>query len=177
MAPRYNLFFVPHPEDRKRISPLRRDICRQVHSTQALQYPVHMTLVSRGFSAGDFPSFERDLRSICRGQKRMVLRAEGMTSVLPDRFWTGIHIIKTGGITRLQLKLQELRNKYADKSEREKHPLHPPHITLAFPAKVEGLREVECPVKHMRFDRVTIVKKERMLAPYRIYKHIKFAGS
>jgi len=49
MTTKYNLFFIPEFSDRKKISKLRRNICKKVHSTQALQYPVHMSLISGGF--------------------------------------------------------------------------------------------------------------------------------
>ena len=54
MAPKYNLLFVPYLENRKKISPLRYKICKTVHSTQALQYPVHMSLISGGFQVKNY---------------------------------------------------------------------------------------------------------------------------
>ena len=173
MAPKYNLLFIPHFQDRKKISPLRSKICNKVHSTQALQYPIHMSLISGGFKVKDFSKFEESLKQLCKNEKPLKLKTEKLTAVLPDRFWTGIHITRTDKITELQKKLQSLRNKFA--LEKEEHKFHPLHITLAFPAKVDGLTKIKCPINSMSLDRITIVKKDKELAPYRIFKHIKIA--
>ena len=170
---KYNLFFVPHFEDRKKISKLRSKICQLVHSTQALQYPVHMSLISGGFYTKNYPFFEKSLRELCKKENSLKLRAEKFTAVLPDRFWTGIHIIRNNKIKLLQKKLQVLRNKFADKTE--KPGFIRLHITLAFPAEVDGLDRIKSPIELMNFDRITIVKKENETAPYRIFKHIKIA--
>ncbi|MCD4759486.1 2'-5' RNA ligase family protein [archaeon] len=172
MAQRYNLLFVPHIKNRKKISSLRASICKQAYSIQALQYPVHMSLISGGFSTKDYSSFEKELKEICKKQDSIILKSKKTTDVLPNRFWTGISILRSGRVKRLQLKLQALRNRFADK--KEKHYFRPLHITLAFPAKVDGLKKLKCPVKNLSFDRVTIVRKEEL--PYRIFKHVKFAS-
>lgn len=70
-------------------------------------------------------------------------------------------------------KIQSLRNIYAIK--KEVHKFNPLHITLAFPAKVDGLKKIKCPVNSMILDRITIVKKEKEQAAYKIFKHIKIA--
>jgi 2'-5' RNA ligase len=173
MAPKYNLLFVPHFKDRKKISPIRAKICKEVHSTQALQYPVHMSLISGGFQVKDYSKFEQELRLLCSKEKSLKLKTEKFTAVLPERFWTGIHVVRTDEITELQNRLQTLRNKFAFK--KEEHKFHPLHITLAFPAKVDGLAKIKCPINSMNLNRITIVKKEKELAPYRIFKHIKIA--
>ena len=174
MIPKYNIFFVPHLKNKKKISPLRASICKQVHSTQALQFPIHMSLISGGFKIKNYSKFENELKILCNMQNPMELEAEKSTSIIADRFWTGIHIKQTNHIKQFQIKLQELRNKFADKVE--KHYFHPLHITLAFPAKVENLKPIKCPVKILKFDRITIAKKEKENAPYRIYKHIKLTS-
>ena len=172
MEPKYNLFFVPHLEDRRKISQIRSKICKKVYSTKALQFPVHMSLVSSSFKIKDFSSFEKELKKLCKKQNKIILKTEKTTSILPDRFWTGIHITNIKEVRRLQDKLQVLRNKFADK--KQKHPFHPPHITLAFPAEVEGLKEIKCPLNLMTFDRITIVKKDGIFKPCKILKHINF---
>ena len=106
-------------------------------------------------------------------EKPLKIKTEKFTAVLPERFWTGIHIVRTDEITELQKRLQTLRNKFS--LESEEHKFHPLHITLAFPAKVDGLTKIKCPVNSMILDRITIVKKDKELAPYRIFKHIKIA--
>jgi hypothetical protein len=171
MTSRYNILFVPHLNDRKKISSLRSKICELVHSTQALQYPIHMSLISGGFETNYYSKFEKELKELCKKEKAITIQSEKLTGVLPDRFWTGIHILQSDNIKKLQIKLQKLRNKYANK--KGEHNFHPLHITLAFPAKVEDLKRLKSPVNFMLFDRVTIVKKDKELAPYRIYKHIK----
>jgi 2'-5' RNA ligase len=143
------------------------------HSTEALQYPVHMSLLSGGFQTKNYFGFEKELREICKKEKPLKVHSEKLTGVLPDRFWTGINIVKSDEVKKLQLKLQKLRNKFADK--KEKHNFHQLHITFAFPAKVGGLKKFKSPVGSMIFDRITIVKKEKKFAPYRIYKHIKIS--
>ena len=171
MASKYNILFVPPIEIRRKVSPIRTRICKMVHSTQALQYPIHMSLISGGFQVKNYSTFEKELRLLCKKEKSMTLKTEKFTAVLPDRFWTGIHIVRTEELTKLQKGLQILRNKYAIKEE--KHQFHPLHITLAFPAKVDGLKKIKCPIGSIVLDRVTIVKKDAEIAPYKIYKHIK----
>ncbi len=170
MVAKYNLLFVPHLEDRKKITPLRSKLCKKVNSTQALQYPVHMSLISGGFKLKNYSKFEQELIELCNKEKHLELKTEKFTSVLPDRFWTGIHISRKSTITEFQKRLQKLRNKFA--ITKQKHEFHPLHITLAFPAKVRGLEKIKCPVNSMILDRVTIVKSEKELTPYRILKHI-----
>jgi len=171
MVLKYNLIFVPNLDDRKKISHLRSKICKKIHSTQALQYPVHISLISSGFHIKNFTKFEQSLKELCKNEKPLKVKTEKLTTVLPDRFWTGIQIIRTNDITELQKKLQRLRNVFSLK--KENHQFHPLHITLAFPAKVDELKPEKCPIKNMILDRITIVKKEKESDPYRIFKHIK----
>lgn len=171
---KYNIFFVPPLSERKKISSLRSEICKKVHSTQALQYPVHMSLISSGFKVKDYSSLLQSLNRLCHKIKPLKVQIKPTTQVLPNRFWTGIAIVRTKELTTLQKRLQTLRNKFASKSEKlEPHPLH---ITLAFPAKVDELKIVKCPLRNMKLDRITLVKKERDQTPYKIIKHIKVSN-
>lgn len=172
---KYNIFFVPTPLDRKKISDLRSRICKKVHSTQALQYPVHMSLISSGFKVKNYSFLLQSLNKLCHKIKPLKVQIKPTTQVLPNRFWTGITIVRTKELTTLQKKLQALRNQFAP--EREKLEYHPLHITLAFPAKVDELKIVKCPIKSMKLDRITLVKKERDQTPYKIIKHIKVSNS
>ena len=171
MTAKYNIFFVPPTDDRIKIASLRSKVCKLVHSTQALQYPVHMSLISDGFEVKKYSTFEKELKEFCKNQKAITLKAEKLVRILPDRFWAGIQVIKTGELTQLQTDLQRLRNQYALK--KEEHSFHPPHITLAFPAKVDDLKKMKNPVTLIKLDQITIVKKENEEAPYRIYQHLK----
>ena len=168
---KYNLFFVPEFKDRRKISPLRSKICNLVHSTQALQYPVHMSLISGGFKTNDFALVEKTLKEFCKKQQPFVLRAEKDITILPHRFWVGISIKRTNELKKLQTDLQTIRNKYSIK--KEKHLFHPLHITLAFPAKVENLEKTKNPVAEFIFDKITVVKRGKD-NKYRIYKKIRF---
>jgi hypothetical protein len=170
---KYNLLFIPHFNDRLKISKLRRKVCKQVFSTQALQYPVHMSVISGGFEVYDFKKFEAELKDLLKTQKPIILNPEkNETFVLPEKFWTGIHIDRTEEITEFQTKLQELRNKHTDdKKDLKTGQLH---ITLAFPAKVDELKPSKCPVNKMILDRISIVKRVGgSTSPYRLVKHLK----
>lgn len=142
-----------------------------VYSTQALQYPIHMSLISGGFQMKNYIEFENELKKLCKNEKPLILKPKNYTSIIPNRFWTGIEIKRTDKIKRLQIKLQKLRNKHAIK--KEEHQFHPLHITLAFPAKVENLQKIKSPVDSMVLDRITIVRRDNSSKPYKIYKHIK----
>ena len=172
MVTSYNVFFVLRLDQRKKITALRSAVCKQVHSTQALQYPVHMSLISGGFQTNNLAAFEKTLRDLCRQQKPMNLRAHKHTSVLPNRFWTGIMITRSAQIKRLQEKLQKLRNDFAQ--EKQTHQFHPLHITLAYPARVDDLKEITCPVDSLIFDRVCVARKKGPGKPYRIWKYVSF---
>lgn len=170
---KYNLLFVPHLVDRVKLNYFRRKICKSVFSTQALQYPVHMSLISGGFFLKDYDEFEKELKSILSKTKPITLHSESSKSfVLPEKFWTGIHINRNDEITSLQGSLQCLRNKYAD--EKKELKTSQLHITFAFPAKVDELVPVNVPIKEFNLDRVTIVKKyPGEMNPYVIHKHLK----
>lgn len=173
MAPKYNLFFIPKIDNRKKLSELRKKICKQTRSTYALNYPLHMSLISGGFNTKNYSSFEKELKIICKNQNKMILQTEKLLGILPKIFWTGINIRRTKEIKKLQTELQSLRNKFANKKGR--HLFRPLHITFAFPAKVEKLKSMICPIKKMEFDRIAIVKKDTEDSKYKIFKYIKFS--
>jgi 2'-5' RNA ligase len=169
---KYNILFVPKIKDRLKLGLIRRSISKKVFSTQALQYPVHMSVISGGFYVTDYNKFEESLRGLLKKEKPIEIFSEGLNSfVLPEKFWTGIHINRNVEITNLQHKLQNIRNLYTEeKKDLKEGQLH---ITFAFPAKVDELKPIKLPVTKFLIDRITIVKKEGELAPYRIHKHIK----
>ncbi|MBS3174823.1 hypothetical protein J4440_03005 [Candidatus Woesearchaeota archaeon] len=123
---KYNILFVPDINDKKRLSELRYKVCKLVHSNQALQYPVHMSLISKGFETNNYEIFQKELKEICKNQKSLIIKTEKFTSILPKRFWTGIHIKNTKELKDFQIKLQSLRNKYSVK----KKNIHFIHYTL-----------------------------------------------
>jgi hypothetical protein len=169
---KYNLLFVPHFKDRIKLGLLRRKICKQVFSTQALQFPVHMSVISGGFYVNDYQVFEKELKDLLSKENSFYVEAEGDKSfVIPEKFWTGVHINRNSKITSLQHKLQNLRNNHTDDKKSLKEGQL--HITFAFPAKVDELKPIKIPVSSLLIDRITIVKKiGGELAPYRIHKHI-----
>ena len=171
---KYNLLFIPHFNDRVKISSLRKSICKRVFSTQALQYPVHMSVISGGFEVHDYKKFEAELKDLLKKEKPVDLNPEKMeTFVLPEKFWTGIHIDRAEEITQLQTKLQDLRNKHTD--DKKELKVGQLHITLAFPAKVDELKPSKCPVEKMYLDRISIVKRVGgPTSPYKLVKHINF---
>ena len=57
---KYNILFVPDINDKKRLSELRYKVCKLVHSNQALQYPVHMSLISKGFETNNYEIFQKE---------------------------------------------------------------------------------------------------------------------
>lgn len=109
---------------------------------------------------------------LCEKEKPVRVLLEKYTGVLPDRFWTGIHILRTNHITAMQKRLQKLRNTFA--TQKEEHPHNRLHITLAFPAKVDMLHKTKSPIDFLIFDRITIVRKEKNGEAYKIMKHIPF---
>lgn len=169
MAPKYAIFFIPELEDRKKISKLRSKMCKLCHTTQALQYPVHTSLAS-GTELKDYSLFEKEIKELCKNHKPLTIYAEKNTSVLPDRFWTGIHIKKSKKLLDFKNKLESIKNKHSTKPVKM---YFVPHITLAFPAKVDNIEPAKNPVTKLILNRIAIVKKERKGAPYRIHKYIK----
>ena len=166
----YALFFIPELKDRKKISKIRSKMCKLCHTTQALQYPVHMSLAC-GTVLKDYSKFEKELKQFCKEQKSFIIHSEKNISVLPDRFWMGISIKKSDELLFLKNKVESLKNKH---SIYPKKMSFDPHITLAFPAKVDNILPIENPITEIVVNRITIVRKEKKGEPYRIFKHIKF---
>ena len=115
---KYNLLFVPRIWNRLYLSLIRRSVSKKVYSTQALQYPVHMSLISSGFYLQNYEKFEKELVELLKNEKPFEVVTEGSeTVVLPEKFWTGIHIQRNPEITNLQSKLQNLRNLYTEEKK------------------------------------------------------------
>lgn len=171
MTPKYAIYFIPEFEDRKKISKLRSEMCKLCHTTQALQYPVHMSL-AYGTELKDYALFEKEIRDFCKKTKSFTLHAEPNISMLPDRFWMGIHIDHSSQLLHCKNTIESIKNKYSTQSSTMDFL---PHITLAFPAKVDDLDPVKNPVLRFHFNRIAIVKKEQEGKPYRIHKYIKLA--
>jgi len=171
MAPKYAIYFIPELEDRKKISKLRSKMCKLCHTTQALQYPVHMSLTF-GTELKDYDLFEKEIREFCKKTKSFTITSEKNTSVLPNRFWTGISFKNSKTLSNFKNNLESLKNRHSVKSVKMNFV---PHITLAFPAKVDSVKSVKNPVSKFVLNRIAIVKKEQKGAPYRIHKYIKLA--
>ena len=171
MASRYLIAFVPHLKDRKKISPLRAKACKKTHSTQALQSPIHLSL-TKTTKLANYHLFEQELKKLCPKEKEQILILKKFTDVLPNRFWSGIHIKPTKNLIQLKKKLERIINKYAHK---KRFMTFIPHITLTFPAKVASLNKMKIPVQKLKMDRLTILKQQKEGAPYKIHKHIKLS--
>ena len=173
---KYNLLFVPRIWNRLYLSLIRRSVSKKVYSTQALQYPVHMSLISGGFYLQNYEKFEKELVELLKNEKPFEVVTEGSeTVVLPEKFWTGIHIQRNPEITNLQSKLQNLRNLYTDdKKEFKESQLH---LTIAFPAKVDEIKPIKISMNKFLIDRITVVKKVGgEFSPYKVFKHIKICS-
>lgn len=169
---RYNILFVPRFEDRTKISPLRARLCRRTGSNKALQYPVHMSLVSGGFSTADIHGLIAVLQEYCKSQKAFYLYPKQRTDVLPKLRWSGIHLKNSKRLHSLRTELQKIRNSCA--KDKQKHFYHPLHITCTFEADVSGLQSEDVPVHKLLFDRITITRRKSKESKYRIFKHIEF---
>ncbi|MBI2662106.1 2'-5' RNA ligase family protein [Candidatus Woesearchaeota archaeon] len=169
MAPRYQIFFVPHLKDRTKISDLRNNLCKKCNSTKALQYPVHMSFIG-GTKIKNYRDFEDDLKKFCSKEKKQILKTGKYTEIVKKRGWSGIHIEPTKELLRFRKKLRALVGKHTLERRAMRFI---PHITLVFPADVSKLKKIKNPVQNLLMDRITIAKKEESGVPYRIYKHIK----
>lgn len=169
MAPVYAIYFIPELEDRKKISKLRSKMCKMCHTTQALQYPVHMSLAS-GTEIKKYKLFEEEIKEFCKKTKPFTINAEKNTSVLPDRFWTGISFKNSKKLSDFKNNVEYIKNRYSIKPVKM---YFVPHITLAFPAKVDNIKPVKSPVSKFNLNRIAIVKKESKRAQYRLHKYIK----
>ena len=169
IAPKYIILFIPERKDRKKLEVLRSQMCKKCHTTQALWAPVHMSL-TWGSIIKNFTIFEKELKNICKNEKQIPLTAKPMSDILPERFRTGISIKNSEELIRFQKKIELLKNKYAIKPS---NMYFIPHMTFAFPAKVNNIQPIKNPVQKMILNRVTILKKEEGSWKYKIYKHIK----
>ena len=167
MKPKYAIYLIPELKDRKKISNLRSKMCKLCHTTQSLQYPVHISLAS-GTIIKDYSKFEKELKEFCKKQKPFTLLASKNTTVLTDRFWIGISIKNTKNLQAFKNKVESIKNKNSVKARKM---YFVPHITLAFPAKVDDIKPLKNPVAKLTFNRITIARKEKEGEPYRVYKH------
>jgi 2'-5' RNA ligase len=169
MAPRYQIFFVPHTNERKKLSKLRKKLCKKCKSNKALQYPVHMSFIS-GTKIKDYNKFEENLKTFCSNEKKLILKTSKYTKIVKERGWSGIEIELNKELYSFRKKLRALVGKH----ELERRAMRfIPHITLVFPADVSGLKKIKNPVGDLLMDRLTIAKKEKSGTPYKICKHIK----
>lgn len=164
---RYNIFFVPRFPERKVLSELRRRFCRDLNSRDALRSPVHMSLISGGFTC-EYSDVRDDLKELCRKTSPMKFAINKQIAILPKISWAGLHIQRTPKIKRFQEQLQRIRNTHA--RDQQEHYFRPLHITLAHPANVNDMKPHPSPFKTLLFDRITVCKKEGDI--YRIHKHI-----
>ncbi len=169
MVPRYQVFFVPHTKERKKLSSLRSKLCKECKSNKALQYPVHMSFIG-GTKIKNYKDFEKDLKTFCSKEKKQILKTSKYTEIVKERGWSGIHIEPTKELLKFRKKLRTLVGKHALERRAMRFI---PHITLVFPADVSKLRKIKNPIQNLLMDRLTIAIKEKTGAPYKTYKHIK----
>lgn len=170
MSQTYNIYLVPKIEDRKKISKLRQEICKKTYSTQALQYPVHLSLTA-GTKIKDYLVFEKELINLCKKLKQIkLIPTKKTTDILKEFFWTGISFEKNLDLIEIQKQLEDLKNKHSlNKREID----FKPHITLSYPPKVDDLKPSFNPVNELIFDKITIAIKKDSDKKYTIYKHYK----
>ncbi len=169
MTPKYQIFFVPHTKERKKLSRLRTQLCNKCKSYKALQYPVHISFIG-GTKIKNFKDFEQDLRKFCSKQKKQLLKTNRYTFIVKERGWSGISIEPTNELLRFRRKLRKLVSKHALERRAMRFI---PHITLVFPADVSKLKKVKNPVQNLLLDRITICKKVKDGGVYKIYCNIK----
>ena len=156
--------------DKKKLSQLRAAMCRMYRTTQTLQYPIHISL-TEGSVIQDYSLFENELKKMCREQMSSftIFCKENVTAI-PKRFWVGISVKHSKALLNTQKKLALLQSRHSVKSNDTDFV---PHISLAYPAKVNAKPSVKNPVVKMMFDRITIVRKRKGDNGYRIFRHIQ----
>ena len=125
--------------------------------------------LSDGTMIKDYPLFEKEIEALCKKEKSLVLSVRNNITMLPKSFFVGLTVKKSKKLSALKNRLEAVKNRHSIKAKRTDFA---PHITLAYPAKVNRLKTMKSPVKNLKFDRITIVKKEGR--KYRIHKHIRF---
>lgn len=171
MYPLYAIYFIPELPERKQISALRSQICKQCYSTQSLQYPVHLSLAQgTNIDSLVLTTLKKELTLFCKSQKPFNLKLKNKTDIRPERFWTGITINKSAQLIQFKNKIENIKNKYSFSAKKMNFA---PHVTLAYPAKVNHLQSIDIPFTKLLLNRITIVKKESCNTNWQIYKHIK----
>lgn len=166
----YNINFVPNSENKKIISSLRKEICKKCFTTQALQYPVHLSLAG-GSEIKDYDKFEKELLKLCKELKPFkIFSSENNTTINSSNYWTGLSFHNSKELSELQMKVEKLKNKY---SKNYYNLNFIPHITLAYPAKVDKLELSKNPIKELMLNKITICKKDTKRNKYKIHKHYK----
>lgn len=166
----YNINFVPKSDDKKVISQLRKEMCRKCFTTQALQYPVHLSLAG-GSEIENYDKFEKELLKLCKELKPIkIISSDENTSINHNNYWTGLSFYKSKELSELQIKVENLKNKY---SKNYYNLNFIPHITLAYPAKVDKLKPSKNPIKELILDRITVCKKDNKRSKYKIHRHYK----
>lgn len=164
----YSICFVPHLNERKKLSKSRSKLCRRYKSNKALQYPVHMTL-TLGVKIKDYKKFEKAIKDFCKTQTPFIINSNGYTSLSFRESWSGINIIENRKIIKFKDNLQTIVDKYAVHRKERAVQLH---ITLVYQTNLKDIKKIKLPVNKFLFDRVTILKKFKKGDKYRIHKHI-----
>jgi len=71
MKPKYTIYLIPELKDRNKISNLRSKMCKLCHTTQSLQYPVHISLAS-GTIIKDYSKFEKNSKSFVKNKNHLL---------------------------------------------------------------------------------------------------------
>jgi 2'-5' RNA ligase len=167
---RYNIQFLPELQHRTKLRELKYRVSKKVGKSIALNFPVHMSLISGGFNTKDIDIVIQEIKEACKGLSPIDLTLGPKTDTLIKKGWVGFHVYPAEEINVIRRKLHKIRNRYA--TEKEKHEYHPPHITLAYPADVTNFKPISNPVKKMNFNRVTLLVSKPN-GKYKILKHFK----
>ncbi len=147
---RLALYAIPPKVDREKLALLRRQLIHKHGGGRAVQYPIHCTLV-RGVAIRDPDALLADLRTLAPRLRPVELQAG--VSLVTGAYWAGVGLRSNAPFERLRAALLDMVGRHA--IEPVPAP-SPPHISLAYGARITGVSKILSPIKRLGIQSVSI---------------------
>lgn len=152
---RLALYAIPPKVDREKLALLRRQLIHKHGGGRAVQYPIHCTLV-RGVEVRDPDALLADLRARLPSLRPVELQAG--VSLVTGAYWAGVGLRSNAPFERLRAALLATVERHA--AELVPAP-SPPHISLAYGARITGVSRILSPIKRLGIRSVSVAVEDR----------------
>jgi len=166
---RLALYAIPPKVDREKLALLRRQLIHKHGGGRAVQYPIHCTLV-RGVEVRDPDALLADLRARLPSLRPVELQAA--VSLVTGEYWAGVQLRSNAPFERLRAVLLDVVERHAV----EPIPApSPPHISLAYGARILGVSRIVSPIKRLGIRSVSVAVEDETGA-FRVVEEIRIGN-